>query len=158
MTMDLILCRNVTIYFSELVTRWVVDRFYDSLVEGGWLVVGHSEPSLNIYRRFRVRNFKDAILYQRMPETSSLRMPPLIPVRQAPPLPVREPDANPAPTPPTKPLSSAYQDLPTSTPVPGARKEDPLAYAKELLEFGRVNDALACSKNFYRMSQPTPLP
>ena len=143
LNMDLILCRNVTIYFSELVTRWVVDRFYDSLVEGGWLVVGHSEPSMNIYRRFRVRNFKDAILYQRMPETSSLRMPVLTPIRQSPPLPALGPDVNPAPTPTTKPLLPAYHDLPASTPVHGARKENSFAYAKELLEYGRVNDALS---------------
>jgi chemotaxis protein methyltransferase CheR len=36
MLMDLVMCRNVTIYFSEEITRWVVDRFYDALVDGGW--------------------------------------------------------------------------------------------------------------------------
>jgi chemotaxis protein methyltransferase CheR len=73
--MDLILCRNVTIYFSEDVTRWVVDRFYDALVDGGWLAVGHSEPSLEIYKRFRARNFTNTFLYQRVPQTGTLRWP-----------------------------------------------------------------------------------
>ncbi len=68
MYMDLILCRNVTIYFPELVTRMVVDRFYNSLVDGGWLVIGHSEHSLSVYQRFTARNFPDAILYQRLGE------------------------------------------------------------------------------------------
>jgi chemotaxis protein methyltransferase CheR len=69
MYMDLILCRNVTIYFQEAVTRLAVDRFYNTLVDGGWLVIGHSEHSLSVYQRFTSRNFPDAILYQRMNET-----------------------------------------------------------------------------------------
>jgi len=66
-SMDLILCRNVTIYFSEMVTRRVINRFYETLVPGGWLVVGHSEPSLSIYQRYETRNFTDTVLYQRAP-------------------------------------------------------------------------------------------
>lgn len=64
-SLDLIICRNVTIYFAEETTREVVNRFYEALVEGGWLVVGHSEPSLVIYRAFQVRNFPDTLLYQK---------------------------------------------------------------------------------------------
>ena len=63
--MDLILCRNVMIYFTEDVSRSIVDRFYNCLTYGGWLVVGHAEHSLTIYRRFQVHNFANAILYQR---------------------------------------------------------------------------------------------
>lgn len=63
--MDLILCRNVMIYFTETVSRTIVDRFYGCLTHGGWLVVGHAEHSLTIYRRFQVHNFPNAILYQR---------------------------------------------------------------------------------------------
>lgn len=65
MLMDLILCRNVTIYFNPAVTQLVADRLYDGLLDGGWLVVGHSEPSLSTYRRFRPCNFTNAVLYQR---------------------------------------------------------------------------------------------
>jgi len=68
MFMDLVLCRNVTIYFPEAVTRMVVDRFYNSLVDGGWLVIGHSEHSMSVYQRFTTRNFPDAILYRRLSE------------------------------------------------------------------------------------------
>ncbi len=66
--MDLILCRNVMIYFTEDVSRSIVDRFYSCLTYGGWLVVGHAEHSLTIYRRFQVHNFPNAILYQRTDE------------------------------------------------------------------------------------------
>lgn len=70
MFMDLILCRNVTIYFPEAVTRGVIHRFYQSLCPGGWLVVGHSEHSLGTYQRFHTHNFPNAILYQRPYEDS----------------------------------------------------------------------------------------
>jgi len=63
--MDLILCRNVMIYLTEDVSRSIVDRFYNCLTYNGWLVVGHAEHSLTIYRRFQVHNFPNAILYQR---------------------------------------------------------------------------------------------
>jgi chemotaxis protein methyltransferase CheR len=71
MLMDLILCRNVTIYFPEKVTHQVVNKFYNALTEGGWLVIGHSEHSLDTYRKFRLHNFQDAILYQRTADTEA---------------------------------------------------------------------------------------
>ncbi len=69
---DLILCRNVTIYFHQSFVQEVVRRFYDALVDDGWLVVGHSEASLVTYRNFQVRNFPDAIIYQRTGEPTAL--------------------------------------------------------------------------------------
>ena len=70
--MDLIMCRNVMIYFTEPVSRQIVGGFYESLTHGGWLVVGHAEHSLTIYRRFKVNNFPNAILYQRGDEPTPL--------------------------------------------------------------------------------------
>ena len=64
-SMDLILCRNVTIYFTEADTRKVTKKFFKTLVKGGWLVVGHAEPSFEIYRAFETRNFPSALLYQK---------------------------------------------------------------------------------------------
>ena len=40
---DLILCRNVLIYFRPATRRQVVSRLLDGLAEGGWLVAGESE-------------------------------------------------------------------------------------------------------------------
>jgi chemotaxis protein methyltransferase CheR len=63
--MDLILCRNVTIYFTQEATQQVINRFYKSLVQGGWLVVGHAEPTLWIYRDFQSCTFPGTLLYQK---------------------------------------------------------------------------------------------
>ncbi len=63
--MDLILCRNVLIYFNEETTRGVVGRLHGSLAAGGWLVVGHAEPSQSIFSEFVTQNFPGAVVYQR---------------------------------------------------------------------------------------------
>ncbi len=63
--LDLIVCRNVTIYFSTETTRRLADRFYETLREGGYLIVGHSEHSLETYRRFETHALPDSILYRR---------------------------------------------------------------------------------------------
>ncbi len=67
MGMDLIVCRNVTIYFTEQTTRSVVRRFHAALNEGGWLIVGHAEPLASTYQEqgFVPRNFKNAVFYQK---------------------------------------------------------------------------------------------
>lgn len=63
--LDIILCRNVTIYFDEPTTRKVVDRFYRALSPGGWLIVGHSEPQASIYHQFEVHNFPNTVVYRK---------------------------------------------------------------------------------------------
>lgn len=65
--LDLLICRNVTIYFSEATTRAVVGRFSKGLVDDGWLIVGHSEPLASTYQEkgFVPRNFENAVFYQK---------------------------------------------------------------------------------------------
>jgi len=65
MAMDLILCRNVTIYFSQEITEQLTNKFYATLVDDGWLVVGHAEPSLTAYRNFQTRSYPKTIFYQK---------------------------------------------------------------------------------------------
>ena len=63
--LDLIFCRNVTIYFDAATTRQVVSRLYQALVPGGWLIVGHAEPQMGMYEQFEVHNFPDTIVYRK---------------------------------------------------------------------------------------------
>ena len=44
--MDLILCRNVLIYFDHKTVRTVARRLYESLAEGGWLITASTDPPL----------------------------------------------------------------------------------------------------------------
>jgi chemotaxis protein methyltransferase CheR len=64
---DLILCRNVTIYFSEAIVRRLVSQMHETLHECGWLCVGHAEPNTAMFASFRVVNTTGAILYQKAP-------------------------------------------------------------------------------------------
>lgn len=63
--LDLIICRNVIIYFDTATNRRLADQFYRSLVPGGWLAVGHAEPHTEIFRAFQTVNAPGAVLYQR---------------------------------------------------------------------------------------------
>ena len=62
---DLILCRNVLIYFSVDVARRVVQRLGDHLDAHGWLLVGHAEPDVARFSAFRTVNVPGAVLYQK---------------------------------------------------------------------------------------------
>ena len=63
--MDLILCRNVLIYFHPEAVRIVAEKLAASLAEGGYLVTGHTEllgcplPSL------QSRVFPEGVVYER---------------------------------------------------------------------------------------------
>lgn len=65
---DLILCRNVMIYFSTEVIRKLLGQFEQCLVEGGWFLVGHAEPNVDLFRSFRTVNVPGATLYQKTSE------------------------------------------------------------------------------------------
>ena len=52
-SMDLVLCRNVLIYFGAETINGVLGRIHDSMCEGGWLVSGPADTSPNGYRASR---------------------------------------------------------------------------------------------------------
>ncbi|HXG51695.1 MAG TPA: protein-glutamate O-methyltransferase CheR, partial [candidate division Zixibacteria bacterium] len=63
--MDLVLCRNVLMYFAAEKARSVLDRLHRALVDGGWLITSPSEVSDTLVRRFRRVSFDDATLYKK---------------------------------------------------------------------------------------------
>jgi len=62
---DLILCRNTMIYFSSEIMRRLIAQFHQSLVEGGWLLVGHSEPNSEQFGCLRAVAAPGTTLYQK---------------------------------------------------------------------------------------------
>ena len=66
--LDVILCRNVLMYFSREQAKRVVRKLYDSLVEGGWLIVSMGEASHELFADFEMVHFPNAILYRKRSE------------------------------------------------------------------------------------------
>ncbi len=63
--MDIIFCRNVIIYFDLPAKKKVIESFYGRLVDGGYLLLGHSESLLNISTSFQLKHLKNDIVYQK---------------------------------------------------------------------------------------------
>ena len=74
---DLIICRNVMIYFSAELMQKVVERFHDCLTPGGWLLVGPSEPNMTHFTSFRAVNAPGVTLYQK--PTEAVERPSFVP-------------------------------------------------------------------------------
>jgi chemotaxis protein methyltransferase CheR len=84
---DLILCRNVIIYFDLPTIRGVMDRFLAALRPGSHLLLGYSESLFRVYDKFEMVEVEGAFIYRR-------------PVVQALPRPTREvPAVSPLPVP-----------------------------------------------------------
>ncbi|MGD0105515.1 MAG: protein-glutamate O-methyltransferase CheR [Rhodopila sp.] len=63
--LDVIFCRNMLIYFDDVSRRQTVESFYDSLKQGGFICLGHSESMSRISSLFAIRKFPQAIVYQK---------------------------------------------------------------------------------------------
>jgi len=63
--LDVILCRNVIIYFDDASKRVVVNSFYNRLVDGGYLLLGHSESLISLSTQFKLRHLKHDMVYQK---------------------------------------------------------------------------------------------
>jgi chemotaxis protein methyltransferase CheR len=64
-TMDVILCRNVIIYFDIDGKRRVIRTFFEKLRPGGHLLLGHSESLINLSSDFQLRHLRSDLVYQR---------------------------------------------------------------------------------------------
>jgi chemotaxis protein methyltransferase CheR len=61
----IVFCRNVIIYFDDEMKKNVITAFYDNLLPGGYLLIGHSESLHNISRAFRPKHYPGAIIYSK---------------------------------------------------------------------------------------------
>ena len=140
--MDVILCRNVLIYFDNETVASVISRFHQALSPGGWLVLGHSEAGHVMNQNFEPRNFENAVLHQKRLQTEN-----------------REPFASVAPKPesfftPAAPVAKAVSrpvrtpsftdhkttgQLPSVSPLP---QQDPWELARKFADRGQWAEAL----------------
>jgi chemotaxis protein methyltransferase CheR len=63
--LDVIFCRNVLMYLSAPARHRIVEAFYDALVPGGYLLLGHSESLLNVTTRFDLVHLTSDLVYRR---------------------------------------------------------------------------------------------
>ena len=61
----IIFCRNVIIYFDDEMKKQVIESFYDNLLPGGCMLIGHSESLHNISRTFKPEHHVGTIVYRK---------------------------------------------------------------------------------------------
>lgn len=71
---QLIVCRNVLIYFDAPTIARVVQRFADALADGGWLLLGPSDPPVHS-PEWEVILTDAGLVYRRRPRTSTSEKP-----------------------------------------------------------------------------------
>ncbi len=64
-TLDVVMCRNVIIYFDPESRRRVIQMFYEKLRPGGHLLLGHSESLINLSSAFELRHLRNDLVYRR---------------------------------------------------------------------------------------------
>ncbi|GJE29594.1 CheR family methyltransferase [Methylobacterium organophilum] len=102
---DLILCRNVLIYFGQAQVNGMVRAFGQRLGEDGWLLLGHAEPNPAFAAWLAPVNLPGTVAYR-----------PLGTPEAAPPLPA-EPVAAPSAPPPAATPPSLARPLPVPDPL-----------------------------------------
>jgi len=101
-SLDLILCRNVIIYFDLPTIRALMDRFHAALRPGGLLLLGYSESLFQVYDRFEMVEIDGAFVYRKPPTAppqrpSSQSMPVFKPRPEAAAIPAERRPAEPRP-------------------------------------------------------------
>ncbi|MBG0791861.1 MAG: protein-glutamate O-methyltransferase CheR [Desulfovibrionaceae bacterium] len=61
----IVFCRNVIIYFDDAMKKKVVGSFYDNLLPGGCLMIGHSESLHKISQVFKPVSYPGTIAYMK---------------------------------------------------------------------------------------------
>jgi chemotaxis protein methyltransferase CheR len=124
--MDVILCRNLLIYFSPQQTANLIAKLHLALCNEGWLAVSPSECSQQLFSRFVTVNHSGAILYRKS--------------NAPPPVPTYEPMVVPPPVPAT-PLP--VPPPPIAEPAPSASE-----MTRTLANEGRLREALTWSERW----------
>jgi chemotaxis protein methyltransferase CheR len=78
--MDIIFCRNVLMYFAKERAVQVGYGLFQSLIDGGWLIVGACELSHQIFPQFVSVNFPGAVGYRK--DQQEFRQPALVQLQE----------------------------------------------------------------------------
>jgi chemotaxis protein methyltransferase CheR len=147
--MDLVLCRNLLIYFTPAHARRLVAGMHKSLVDDGWLIVSPSECSQSLFREFTAVNFPGSIVYRKQSQREGLAPVVSAPLELAPVFPTRDlTDAEVAAA-----LMAPLEAVPDD-PEPDVATVRDEAHA--LANQGRLADALAASERWIAADKVDP--
>lgn len=142
--MDLILCRNVLMYFSRETQQATVSRLQQAIVDGGWLAVSPTEASAELFRPLTCINLRGAVLFRK---GSSGTMPTQAPVHLSSFHPYQPEESFPEPTSPAPPEDihgdTAFISTPETAnrPEPSPDRESILQHARSLADQGQLEKA-----------------
>lgn len=132
--MDVVLCRNVLMYFTPENAARVVGGFHGALVDNGWLLVAPVETSQELFQQYTVVPFPEAIIYRKADRKASS-------------LPVVERSAVDDPSQPNRrrePPSGAEREAEKRlVPPESTQAESPILVARDLANRGRLAEALS---------------
>ena len=99
-SLDLIICRNVFIYFTDHAISTVMEKFFQVLKPNGYLIAGHAELQAHHTKAFKGHMFPESLVYTK--QGHSVKVP------QAPrrTLPTASPSKSFTPTAPSTPAST----------------------------------------------------
>ena len=63
--LDVVLCRNVIIYFDRDTKKRVVESFGERLAPGGFLLLGHSESLIQVTSAFELAHLRSDLVYRK---------------------------------------------------------------------------------------------
>lgn len=79
---DLVLCRNVLMYFDQETRERVLSGIHDTLADGGWLVVSHAEAGPQLARQFAAMVLPCCTFYRKPPLKAAVKPVALRPARR----------------------------------------------------------------------------
>ncbi len=136
--MDVVLCRNVLMYFTADRARQAAANFHRVLVDGGWLIVSPTETSNVLFAPFSTVPFPGAVLYRKAggaaPRLALIEHPPPPPQAAVPP----EPFAPQAELPEEAMVVEADAALPQKPDDPGEFARA----ARDCANAGRLGEAI----------------
>jgi chemotaxis protein methyltransferase CheR len=63
--LDVLVCRNVMIYFDVAARKQVLRTFHGKLRDGGWLLLGHAETLINLTADFEIVHLRNDLVYRK---------------------------------------------------------------------------------------------
>jgi chemotaxis protein methyltransferase CheR len=146
---DVIVCRNVLMYFTPAQMRRAIRRFHDALAPGGWLVVSPSEGAAQRFPEFAPVMRGGVLLFRKKGAEDAIA-----PAPQGAPAPPIAAWSAPSATPSAPSSSSQAPDA----PQPGAAAHDAgfAARARECADRGALDEALVWCERWLAASRLDP--